>query len=133
MSRRKIRNWVVEAVEPCTVAPYRYGEDFDGDFRWDRRDYKAYREAVPYKEGDVIWVEGFDYPKDGDYRGVPAPKRGRVVDSIYEIQRDGDRLELYYVQYETKAGIWAKVATKVYPGYVERGYKQAAQLGKIVL
>jgi hypothetical protein len=137
MSRRKVRNWVPEAVEGSTIAPYRYGADFDDEFRWTYTgtdkfpNVAALKAAIPYKAGDVIYVEHTDYKQlDENGRGKPQPKRARIVDVMFEYQRrSGDRLELYIVQYETKAGIWAKVGTKAFPGYVDRGYRQAMKLG----
>lgn len=130
MARRKIRNWTDELVSASTVAPYRYGEDFDTEYRWlptnkDKYpDYKTIRAAVPYQPGDVVWVEGFDYAKPGE-AAQPKPKKAKIVDFMFEVTRDGDRLETYIVQFETKQGLWAKVGTKTWPGYIDRGYKQA--------
>jgi hypothetical protein len=131
MSRRKVRNWSAdEKVADATVAPYRYGDDFDTEYRWmptNREKYPNFADlkaAVPYQPGDVVWVEGFD--NGGPNKAAqPKPKKGRIVDFFFEYTRYGDRLECYVVQFETKQGLWAKVGTKTWPGYIERGYKQA--------
>ncbi len=139
MGRRIIRDWNAdEKVADATVAPARYNDELDTEFRWtprDERKFPSFREvraAVPYQPGEVFYVEGWDY-KDRDEKGhaKPKPKIARVVEILFEYQRDGDRLEVYSVQYETAKGIWAKVGTKCYPGYVQRGYAQAATLGLI--
>jgi hypothetical protein len=140
MARRKIRDWNPdEKVADATVAPARYTDDLDTEFRWTPRDerkfptFREVRAAVPYQPGEVFYVEGFDYKSPRDEKGYakPKPKLARVIDILFEYQRDGDKLEVYVAQYETAKGIWAKVGTKVYPGYVQRGYKQAAALGLI--
>lgn len=139
MARRKVRNWnPEERVADAPVAPHRYTDELDTEFRWMPRDeakfptYASVKAAVPYQPGEVFFVEGWDY-KDRDETGhaKPQPKRARVVDMFFEYTRDGDKLECYVAQYETKAGLWAKVGTKVYPGFIQRGYKQAAELGLI--
>ena len=107
-----------EEVGNPDMAPHRYHYDtFDTGFRYLTDDYRVWKAAVPYKEGECIWIE-----RDG------AACRARIVHILHDRsyrERTGDRREVYRCQYETKAGKWSRNWTDAHPGTVQRGYQRA--------
>jgi hypothetical protein len=114
---RKLRNtpWPEAACDTYTVAPHRYlytgGPGTESDpYAPTLTEWKA---SVPYKEGEVVWVDA----------GGFKPKRMLILFILRDRDRFGDRREIYRGLLETKKGHWAKQFTDWYSGYVQRGYK----------
>lgn len=105
---RIVQNW---RPEPVTEAlPYRNADYFDCDRLREARD------ASPYKEGDVFWVN-LGTARD------PAIKRARVLHVFAErLERAGYCIPKYSVQTETANGLWSKVWCYTYPGNIYRAY-----------
>lgn len=121
MGMYRVKNWSAdERVEDAQVEPHRYTyADFDDGYR-DAPDFREFLAGVPYKEGEVVYVEAFD-PKTGR----KVAKRAKVADVWFDRDRFGDRREMFRLQLETAKGIWAKVGTKAWAGQIQRGYQLA--------
>jgi hypothetical protein len=118
MGMFRVKEWSAdEKVEDAAVAPHRYTFDSSSDYR-DAEDYQAFIAGVPYKEGEVVYVERYG-------EGCKLAKKARIVHVWYERDRFGDRRELYRAQFETAKGLWSKVAEKTYAGPIQRGYQLA--------
>jgi hypothetical protein len=118
MGMYRVKNWSAdEKVEDAEIAPHRYTFDSSSDYR-DAEDYREFIAGVPYKVGEVVYVERYG-------KGCKVAKRARIVDVWFERDRYGDRRELYRAQFETEKGLWAKVAEKTYAGPIQRGYQLA--------
>lgn len=125
MTRRRMSpQWRTGLVSEAEVAPHRYlYSGFDDDWRY-ADSYKEFMAGVPYKEGDVVYLQGF--ASDGPGKpGKPAPVKARVIGVFYERDRFGDRREKYRVQRETKKGTWSLLWEYTFAGPIQRGYQQA--------
>lgn len=101
-------------VKDYEVAPHRYiVNGFDDSYRYadNARDYVA---GIPYKRGDVIYVE---------HNG--KAKKALVHNIVFDRDRYGDRRDCYNVQLETLKGRWAKLWVRKWPGHIQRGYHLA--------
>lgn len=121
---RNLRNTTLPTTKPgeMEAAPHRYlwtGFDDDYRFKWAEIGYQAWKAAVPYKVGEVIYIE---------YTGG-AHRKALIVDvGSYRPEAGphaGDKVETYRVVYETAKGEWSGNWLRVYPGNVQRGYKRA--------
>lgn len=112
---RIIRDWKPENVEDFEVAPHRYlwtgGKGTESDPYADT--YKEWLDSVPYKPGEVVYVDEWD--------GV---KKARILYIFSDHDRYGDRRERYRIQFATKKGEWSKLYTYTYPGPIQRGYQK---------
>lgn len=116
MSRKFGRGliWPATPVSAHEIAPHRYlWTDADDSWR-NAPDYKTFKAGIPYKQGEVIWVQYGD-----------KAKRAIIVSVLSERTYHGDRREVYHVALETTKGMWSKVWYKTYPGLVQRGYQLA--------
>lgn len=125
MTRRRMsQEWRTGFVSEATVAPHRYlYTGMNDDWRYSD-DYKTFMAGIPYREGEVVYIEG--YASDGP--GKPAkqaPLKARVIGLFYELDRYGDRREKYRIQRETKKGTWSLLWEYTFPGQIQRGYQQA--------
>lgn len=117
MSRKFGRGleWPSTPVSAHEIAPHKYvWNTWDDSYR-DAPDYDTFKAGIPYKQGEVIWVQYGN-----------AAKRAIIVRVGYE--RDGvfaNRREVYKVALETAKGMWSKIWYKTYPGLVQRGYQLA--------
>lgn len=120
MGMYRVKDWSAdEKVEDAQVEPHRYlYADFDDAYR-DATDFREFLAGVPYKEGDVVFVEH----RNDD--GSKVAKRAKVAFVWFDRDRFGDRQELYRLQLETAKGLWAKVGTKAWAGHIQRGYQLA--------
>jgi hypothetical protein len=115
---RKLRNttWPEAPCDTYAVAPHRYlytgGEGTESDPY--APSHAAWKASVPYKEGEVVYVEV----------GGQA-KRVLIIHVLRDRDRFDDPREKYRGLLETKKGYWAKQFTDWYPGYVQRGYQRA--------
>lgn len=121
----KVRNWSAdERADAAKVAPDRYNSsDWHKVYGVPQIHAVAWRDfvaAATYQPGDVIWVE--KYTKHG-----PRANKARIVHVYPDRDRYGDRREMFGVQLMTGKGIWSKTIQKTWPGYIERGYKLAAE------
>jgi hypothetical protein len=115
-NNRGVRDWTPELVSASPVAPHRYlWEGQDESYR--DGNYDRFVAGIPYKAGEVVYVERNKQP-------VLARVLGSFSDRDWYIRR-GDRIEKYRVQLATKSGTWSKVWVYVWPGHVQRGYKLA--------
>lgn len=121
---RKVKDWKPDLVASAEVAPHRYlwsgAIDAVGNVLPDpdaAPDFKAFKAAVPYQAGDVVYV---------DRGGVPV--KARIIDFWWDRdlrERTGEKREMYRVQFETAAGMWSKLWERTHPGFIQRGYKLA--------
>jgi hypothetical protein len=116
---RSISRWGnhVDTVPPPSelpVAPHRYLWDAPFDER-SVGTLQQWKETVPYKPGEVVWVQ----------TGRDEAKRAYIMSVIPERDRFGDRREVYRVRLETNAGTWSKLWRDMWPGHVQRGYRIA--------
>jgi hypothetical protein len=112
MARR--RYWPdLPPVADLPVAPHRYL--WTAPYTPEPETYRQAVDSAPYKVGDVVYViEG-----GGEFR--------RAYITFVGASRNyyGDLREEYTVRPETKAGAWARREYKVFPGFIQRGYKRA--------
>lgn len=119
---RMVKDWEPELVASAEVAPHRYG--WLATLRPDGSEAKSFEvcntyaermENVPYREGEVVYI---------DRNGEAVKARiYRVMTTMRD--RFGDRREAYKVQYATASGHWSKLWEMAHPGYIQRGYKLA--------
>lgn len=121
MMGRMVKNWTPIKVEEIEVAPHRYRWDgavgADGNRLGDialADDFRAARACIPYKEGEVVYIE----------RGDKAV-RALIYRAAIGRDRYGDRREWYNVQPETASGTFSKLWERVHPGFIQRGYQRA--------
>lgn len=115
-----LANWNKPVAE-CEVADHRYTDDHDDRYEWDSTvEYKAWKAAVPYHDGDVVWCE--DWNRKGEKVAKRAIVLGVFVDGDYR-ERTGDRRPKYRIAFETAAGKWARVFSYTHPGFIQRGYQ----------
>lgn len=127
MSRHIAPPWAISACmavynskpSECDLAPHRYNEEFNDDYRYLSDDYKTWRNAVPYKAGDVVMVE--DRNRRGDRIYVRALILDFFVDSDWR-ERHGDRMEKYRIVLATSKDTWSKSYKYTWPGMIQRGY-----------
>jgi len=115
---RLVRAWKPERVEDYEVAPHRYLYDDPPGVALSFGEpdtFGAWFETIPYKEGEVVYVD----------RGAPEPALAKIYAVTVWRDRYGERRECYKVQYATKAGQWSKLWEKTYSGYIQRGYQKA--------
>ena len=75
---------------------------------------RAFVDSVPYKAGDVVWVE------DGN-KAVLA-----LISGVwFELDRNEFRRAKFRIQKATKAGTFSKQFSYTYPGFIQRGYEKA--------
>lgn len=106
----------------CTLAPHRYTDDHDNDYRWDRSvapDYRAWKAAVPYKPGDVVMIEHWGTKVKSARRALIL---GVFIDRDWSDRNPGDRMEKYRITLETTDDRWAKLYSYTWPGHIQRGY-----------
>jgi hypothetical protein len=116
-NNRTVKNWTDERVDDCVVAPHRYTFDSTSSYR-DATDFREFLAGVPYKEGDVVYIERVE-------GGQKVAKRAKIYSVWFERDRFGDRRERFHVQFETKKGTWSKVWERTWCGYIQRGYQLA--------
>lgn len=117
---RIVKDWKPDRVEDAEIAPHRYTWDASSDYQ-DARELKAFLAGVPYKAGEVVYVERAGH---GEY----VARKARILFVTWDREhreRTGERREMYRVQFETGAGLWSKLWEYVHPGHVQRGYKLA--------
>lgn len=119
---RVVREWKPIMVDDLDVAPHRYR--YTGTIGPDGQELKdvglcdEYREAmqnVPYREGEVVFVEG---PKG-------KPERALIHTVYLRRDRFGFRVERYKIQRQTAKGLFSKLWEQSAPGFIQRGYQQA--------
>lgn len=120
---RTVKDWKPDRVADATIAPHRYRYETtlraadekpakDLEYCADHKERKA---NLPYVAGEVVYI---------DHNG--AAVKARIIHA-FDWTRDnaGFIREQYNVQLETKAGLWAKVWMRAYPGTIQRGYQRA--------
>jgi len=100
-------------VADFEVAPHRYLWSGIEDVYRDAASYAEFMAGVPYKKGEVVWLD----------HGTPV--KALIVDVFCDRDRFGDRREKYRVVTETKKGFWSKSWHYTWSGYIQRGYKKA--------
>lgn len=111
---RVVKDWKAIKADEMQVAPHRYLWSGDNGPTGLEESVTEFKAKVPYKEGEVIWVE----------RGGQAVK-ALIYRVLVDRDRFGDRQELYRVQVETANGTFSKLWENVWPGFVQRGYLKA--------
>lgn len=113
-----IKNWTPITVEEAAIAPnyYTFDGNLDTTIASAAADGKIreFIASVPYKKGDVVWIE------DGD-RAILA----LISDVGFELDRYDDRRAKFRIQKATKAGTFSKQFSYAYPGHIQRGYEKA--------
>lgn len=105
-------------VASFTVAPHRYLLTRNDDT--DTFDWRATRDAAPYKVGEVVYVVYGD-----EYR------RALIIRVDVRKTLDGDWQEYYEVRGENKGdGLFSRKSYRCYPGLIQRGYARALDLPK---
>ena len=112
---RIVRDWKPLRVADLPVAPHRYHWDNPPPDLDDFDDYKAMKAAIPYSEGEVVYIE----------RGGKAVRALIYVASYYRSDYDGCRRAYFKVQVETAEGLFSKLWEKTWPGFIQRGYQLA--------
>jgi hypothetical protein len=115
---RVIRNWQEERVEDFDVAPHRYTWDYDGpedDLAEMGTSVLAWKAALPYKPGDVIFVDN----------GTGKAMRAKVLYVVITYDRYDERRPAYQCAVETTKGIFSRLWSRYYPRQVQRGYHLA--------
>jgi hypothetical protein len=102
-------------VAEYEVAPHRYTYDGKNNSDEYAKDFKTWLESVPYKKGEVIWLD----------IGEKDAVRARIITIGWEDNLYGDRVEKYKVHVPTKKGTWSKLWFYTHPGFVQRGYQKA--------
>lgn len=112
---RAIHNWTPKKAGDYPVSPHRYLWDRDGaedDLSMPGASkIGEWKEALPYKPGNVIMVE----------RGG-KPVKAMVLYVVVDYDRYGDRRACYKCATETKTGFFSQIWSRFYPGHVQRGY-----------
>jgi hypothetical protein len=118
---RVVKDWKPVEVDSIAPAPHRYlhsGVIGDHGQRLgeieDAPTYGAAKSCIPYKEGEVVYVE-----HNGE------AKRALIYKALMDRDRYGDRREYYLLQVETAKGVFSKLWEKAWPGFVQRGYHRA--------
>jgi hypothetical protein len=111
---RIVKNWTPDRVEDAEVAPHLYTFDGANTPDGDELTWQEFKAKIPYKEGDVVYVE-----ENG------AAVKARILNVFFERTFLGERREKFKIQTETKRGLWSKSWTYTYPGFIQRGYKRA--------
>lgn len=116
------KEWTDRLVATYNVAPHRYlwsgSLNHSNQIATDPWEWKTYKDAkanYAYAPGEVVYV----------FRnGVPT--KALIVDQlVHERNLYSERQECYRVVVETAKGQWSKLWEKVYPGFIQRGYKAA--------
>lgn len=115
MGRRTLQSSEMpNAPSTYEVAPHRYLWDHDSNYRW-ADSYKEFMAGVPYKEGDVVYIQA-----DGNAR------KAFIVSVWFERDQFNDRREKYKVLVANKKGdAFSKQWEWTHPGFVQRGYQAA--------
>lgn len=114
-----IKHFQPVRVDSLEVAPHRYtwrSERPDPD---DAPTYREFIAAVAYKEGEVVYIEGFDS------EGKPSPTKARILGVFRERDTMGFFREKYRIQRATKKGLFSQRFEYTHPGFIQRGYQQA--------
>lgn len=120
MTRRRMSDkWHLGLVAEAEIAPhhYTYNGGLDEGYRM-ADDWRTFMAGVPYKEGDVVYVERMG---NGFYYAAKA----RIIGVHAERDRYGDLREKFKVQFATAKGTWSKLFEYTYPGPIQRGYQCA--------
>lgn len=105
-------------VDTYEVSPHKFLYAHPGDY-YDYRDaptWKEFKEGMPYKAGEVVYVKYHD------------ELRKAFIEDVFIEYNDyfGTRMEKFRVRLENKKGnSFAKSWVYVYPGDVQRGYIMA--------
>lgn len=125
---RNLRNREHPAPHPVssyTVAPDHYGpnEDIERAAQMaNAATWAEFKELCPYKPGDVVWLE--HYTANGK-----EARKAFISDVWPERDQDGFRRPKFRVHIATAKGDrFARNWFYTWPGYIERGYKLAAEL-----
>lgn len=117
---RVVREWIAEKADPSKIAPDWFGErildweevySYSGDGK-----LKEFREACPYREGDVVWI------KEGD-----EPILARIYRVCCELDNWEERRYMFKVQRATGEGLFSKLWERTWPGMIQRGYEAARE------
>ena len=113
-----VKNWTPVSVADAVVAPdyYEYSSNLDTTIDSVAADGKIreFLASVPYKAGDVVWVE------DGDIAVLA------LISGVYfELNRYDERRAKFRIQKATKAGTFSKQFSYTFPGIIQRGYERA--------
>lgn len=107
--RYTTKNAPREPVGDAQVRPYQHESPFVNHFS-----YHSVQEHIPFKVGDVIWVE----VAPGDIR------RAKIIQAFADTKLDKVRfISTYKVVLETKDGYWSRQWVKTWPGYIYRAYR----------
>lgn len=122
---RNLRNRAHPA--PNAVSTYTLAPDFYNDPAWEDRSYladnwKQFKAALPYKEGDTVWLEHFN--RDGS----KSARKAFISDVYRETGNDGWPRPKYRVHVATARGDrFANNFIYTWSGYIQRGYQLAAK------
>lgn len=111
---RVVRDWREERADDFPVAPHRYVWSGTDDTFLHAKTHKEFKAGCPYKEGEVVFVE---------HGGKPV--RAKIIGVWRERDYYGDPRVVYRVQLETAKGIFSKLWTTTWPGFIQRGYQLA--------